>query len=148
MSFLEWFLEPTNPGPVGKVEMNAPEPDDDGEPPKKWLIWLVITIGLFLVGISLYWVFYNLLYVGAKPVLFKLCGLALYVIISHSLTVKPDYSNMGWLGGLVDNPFRISDDYNRWLAFFQAILVPGKLIAYSLIMSWLIGRYLYRRIKK
>ncbi|QMW01140.1 hypothetical protein [Spirosoma foliorum] len=147
MSFLEWFLEPTNPGPVGKIEVNAPEPDDD-EPPKKWWVWLTIAIGLILVGISLYWVFYNLLYAGAKPVLIKLCCLALYVLISQSLTVTPDYSNIGWLGGLVDNPFRISDDYNRWLIYIQAILVPGKLIAYSLVMSWLIGQYLYKKLKK
>ena len=147
MSFLEWFLEPTNPGPVGKVEVNAPEPDDD-EPPKKWLIWVAMGIGLILVCVCLYWVFYNLLYAGAKPVLLKLCWLTLYVLISHLITATPDYTNVGWLGGLMDNPFRISDDYNRWLVFFQAILLPGKLIAYSLVMSWLLGLHFYKRLKK
>ncbi|GAB4009599.1 hypothetical protein GCM10028808_18750 [Spirosoma migulaei] len=148
MSLLEWVFEPLNPGPVGKLEVNPPEPDDDDDPPKKWLIWLSIIIGLLLLGIGLYWVFYNLFYVGARLVLFKLCFLVLYVLISHSVTATPDYTNVGWLGGLVDNPFRISDDYNRWLVFIQVILLPGKLIAYSLAMSWLLGKYLYKKLKK
>lgn len=147
MSFLEWFLEPTNPGPVGKVEVNPPEPDDD-EPPRKWLIWLAITLGFVLVGIGLYWVCYNLPDTGIEPVLFKLSWLTIYVLISHFVKVTPDYTNVGWLGGLIDNPFRISDDYNRWLALFQAVLLPGKLMAYSLVMSWLIGRHIYKRYKK
>ncbi|MBN8823467.1 MULTISPECIES: hypothetical protein [unclassified Spirosoma] len=147
MSFLEWFLEPTNPGPVGKLEVNAPEPDDD-EPPKKWLIWVAIGIGLILVGISLYTVFYNLGYAGFRAVFVKLCFLTIYVLISHVVTATPDYTNVGWFGGLIDNPFRISDDYNRWLIYIQVILLPGKLMAYSLIMSWSIGLYLYRRLKK
>ncbi|WP_080057911.1 hypothetical protein [Spirosoma aerolatum] len=147
MSFLEWFLEPNNPGPVGKLEVNAPEPEDD-EPPKKWLMWVAIGIGLILVGISLYAVFYNLGYAGFRTVFVKLCFLAIYVLLSHSITATPDYTNVGWLEGLIDNPFRISDDYNRWLIYIQVILLPGKLMAYSLIMSWPIGLYIYRRLKK
>lgn len=147
MSFLEWFLEPANPGPVGNIEVTPPEPDDD-EPPKKWLILLAMGIGVILASISLYWVFYDLAYVGAVPVLFKLCWLILYSLISHSVTATPDYTNVGWLGGVIDNPFRISDDYNRLLVYIQVILLPGKLIAYSLVMSWFLGRHFYKKLKK
>jgi amino acid transporter len=145
MSLLEWFLESKNPGPVGKVKINSSEPDD-GEPPRKWIIWVVVVIGLVLTGMGLYWVFYNTRIQGAKPILIKLCCFALYVLISHSVTATPDHTNMGWLG-VIDNPFRISDDFNRWLLFIQIILLPGKLVAYSLAISWLLGQHLYKKLK-
>lgn len=148
MSFLEWFLEPANPGPVGKLGINSPEPDDDDKPPRKWLIWLAVVIGLLLLGVGLYWVFHNLFYVEAKSIILKLCNLALYILVGHLVTAKPNYTNVGWLGGVMDNPFRISDDYNRWLVFIEVILLPGKLIAYSLVMSWLLGQHLYKKLNK
>ncbi len=147
MSLIDGFLESENPSPVGKIEFNSPEPDDD-EPPEKDLIWLAITIGLILVGIGLYWTFYNLSYGNSWQVSVKLCGLVLYVMISYSLRVKPDYSNVGWLGGLMDNPFRISDNFNRWLVYLQALLVPGKLIVYSLLMSWVVCQHGWKRFRK
>lgn len=147
MSYLEGFPEPADPGPVGKLELNAPEPEDD-EPPTRELVWLAIGIGLIFLSIGLYGVFYHLDYEGAMPVLLKLCGLALYVLLSYMVTALPDYTNLGLLGGLLDNPYRITDNYNRWLLYIQAILVPGKLIAYSLVMSWLLGRHVYKRLKK
>lgn len=147
MSLFEWFLKPTNPGPVGSVNVDTPE-SDDGKPPKKWSVWLTSAVGLFVTGVGLYWVFYNLSYAGAGPVILKLCCLTLYVLISHRITAKPDYTNVGWLGGLFDNPFRISDDANRWLIYLQALLFPGKLMAYSVVISYLVVKHLYKRRKK
>jgi len=150
MGLLEWFLESGNPGPVGKVEINRSEPDggDDGEPPKKWLVYIAVLIGLFLAATGLYWVFNNSNNESTERMLTKFGYLVLYVIIGHFIRAAPDHSNVGWLGGLVDNPFRISDDYNRWLLFAQIALLPGKFIAYGLVMSWLIGKHLYMKFKK
>ena len=148
MSFIEWFLEPANPGPVGRIGINSPEPNDDDKPPRKWPIWLAVVIGLLLFGVGLYWVFYNVFDVEAKSTILRLCNLALYILTGHFVTAKPNYTNVGWLGGVMDNPFRISDDYNRWLVFIEVILLPGKLIAYSLVMSWLLGQHLYRKLSK
>ena len=148
MSLLEWLLEPANPGPVGTVKVNTSDPDDDVDPPKKWLIWVAIAAGLILAGICIYGVFYNAADVGTETVLLKLGCLMVYMLISHFVNAVPDYTNVGWLGGLIDHPFRISDDYNRLLLFTQALLLPGKLMAYSLIMSWLIGKRLYKKLKK
>jgi hypothetical protein len=147
MGLLEWFFESSDPGPVGKVEINSPE-SDGGEPPRKWLIWLTVVIGLCLAGTALYWVFHDLPYGGARPALTRLSCLALYIVLSHFINVAPDTRNLGWLGGAVDNPFRISDDFNRWLLFIQILLLPGKLVAYSLVISWLFGRHLYKNLKK
>jgi hypothetical protein len=148
MSLLEWLLEPANPGPVGKLGLSSSEPEDDDKPPRKWLIWLAVVTGFLFLGVSLCWVFHNLFYIEAKSILLKLGNLALYVLTGHFVTAKPTYTNVGWLGGVVDNPFRISDDYNRWLVFIAVILLPGKLIAYSLVMSWLLGRHLYKKLHK
>lgn len=148
MSLLEWFLEPANPGPVGKVEVNPPEPDDDGEPPKKWLIYLAAIIGLCFAGIGLYWIINNLLYEGPVRTLGKLFLFGLYIAISLFIKPSPDHSNIGWMGGLIDHAFRISDDYNRLLLFTQIILLPGKLIAYCLAMSWITAIHLFKMRNK
>ena len=148
MSLLEWFLEPMNPGPVGNIDFNSDEPEQDDEPPKKWLIWLRTISGLALFGIGLYWVFYNIAYTNIGLILIKLGSLFLYILLSHLINAQPDYSNVGWLGGLIDNPFRISDDYNRWVVYLQALLLPGKLIAYSLAMSWWVSQYFWRKFRK
>ncbi|MPR37305.1 hypothetical protein GBK04_29250 [Cytophagaceae bacterium SJW1-29] len=149
MSFIEWFLEPANPGPIGKLGLNSPESDDDDDkPPRKWLIWLAVVVGLILFGVGLFWAFQDLSHRAALPIISRLCYLALYILIGHLITAKPNYTNVGWVGGLIDNPFRISDDYNRWLVFIKAILLPGKLIAYSLIMSWHLSKHLYNKLNK
>ena len=41
--------------------------------------------------------------------------------------------NIGWLGGLMDHPFRYSDDINRGLLGLKLILMPGRLIAESVV---------------
>jgi len=146
MSFIEWFLEPANPGPVGKLGINLPESDDDDKPPRKWLIWLTVIVGLLLFGVGLYWVFQDLFYEKARSILLKSGSFVLYILAGHFVTSRPDYTNVGWLGGVMDNPFRISDDYNRWLVLIEVVLLPGKLIAYSLVMSWLLGQYLYKKL--
>lgn len=33
---------------------------------------------------------------------------------------EPDYNNIGWLGGLIDHPFRFSNDINRNLIFIKS----------------------------
>lgn len=38
-----------------------------------------------------------------------------------------------WLGGLIDHPFRYSDDINRLLIFLSLLLLPGRMVAMGLI---------------
>ncbi len=51
---------------------------------------------------------------------------ALYIIIGLNVHPTPDTSNLGWAGGLVNDPFRISDNINRNLLFFAVVLAPGR----------------------
>ncbi len=57
----------------------------------------------------------------------------IYLIVGYKLDIQPDYDNMGWLGGVFDNPFRYSDDMNRFLIFFKILFYPGYLMAGSFI---------------
>ena len=63
-----------------------------------------------------------------------------YVIVAHVVRIHPDTSDLGLFGGLIDNPFSISDDINRLMLFFQILLLPGRLIAESLLG---IGRLIF-----
>ncbi|WP_188928034.1 hypothetical protein [Dyadobacter endophyticus] len=146
MSLLEWLFESFNPGPVGKIEVHQQDPDDNGRPPKKWLIYVVTLIGLFFAGLCFYLIFHNRPHDDVGTIIVRLCYFSIYVMASHFFDATPEPTNMGWVSGLIDNPFRISEDYNRLLLFFQVVLLPGKLIAFSLIIGWLLSRQLFRAI--
>ncbi len=73
---------------------------------------------------------WRLYYLGIVPV---------YLFLSWAITPNPDMDDLGWFGGLMDNPFSFSDGYNRFLLFLGLLLLPGKLIlytAFSFIMLW------------
>lgn len=148
MSLLEWLFESRDPGPVGDVQYGQPEPDEDEEPPKRGWVWAMTIAGLVLLGVCLYGVLHDWTNLSSFQLVWRLILLTLYVFVGFYVTIRPDYSNMGWLGGAIDNPFRFSDDANRTLAVLQVLLLPGKLMAYGLIMGWLIGRYYWRRFRR
>lgn len=145
MSLIEWLLESFNPGPVGKVEVNTEEPDESHKPLPKWLIYTATLLGLLLIGLSCFWIFRTLPDGGVTAGIRRFCWFAVYVVASYFVNAKPETSNVGWAGGLINNPFRISDDFNRMLLILQILLLPGKLMAYSLIISWLLARRFLKR---
>lgn len=140
MSLLEWLFESVNPGPVGEVKMGGNDPDDGSKPPRRWLVYLATVLGLLLAAFIIYWIFQIQPAHKIEVLLVRLCLFAAYIVASHFIQSTPETSNMGWAGGLIDNPFRISDDFNRWLLIFSLVLLPGKLIAFALIMTWLLIR--------
>jgi hypothetical protein len=148
MSIFKPFNERRDPGPVGKINVNPPE-QNEGDPPKKWLIFLVVVLGLFLITVALYWVVNSRPHQGIGGVLINLCFLAAYLLTAHFIRPVPDNTNMGLLGGLVDNPFRFSDNYNRYLAMLKGILFPGRIMTYSLIMtSWLLNKLILKLLNR
>ena len=72
--------------------------------------------------------------------------LALYLFIAASYTVCPDTNNMGFLGGMINNPFRYIDNINRFLVFILIFLIPGKLVMIPLLkLSKLLLRLYHER---
>ncbi len=129
MGLFEIFGESRNPGNVGSIEKNK-----DVE--LKQNLWLIIRNSILSIGIigGIYLLIFSegldvvslLLYLGV---------MAIYCVVGYLIIPKPDYDNIGWLGGLIDHPFRYSDDLNRILIFLSAILYPGRFIA-TTVMMW------------
>lgn len=64
----------------------------------------------------------------------------IYVASAATITPRYDPGNMGWFGGLMDNPFSFEDDLNRMGLFFAVILLPGQAIVWTLAATWRLVR--------
>ena len=136
MSFFEWMGEGYNPGRVGTVDVGG---EYRGQQP--WpLVGFRLLFSLAAIGGAWYLVFQYF------PLTRQVIGITLlstmaYVALGWLVRPKADMSNVGMFGGLVDQPFRYSDDMNRSLLFFQAVLFPGKFIgdafadAFTLVLN-------------
>ena len=129
MSLFEWLGESFNPGPVGSVDFGG---QSRGSRPR---IWVLVCFGLavLLLGFWIYlvlgvWEVWSAAELGGIAL-----GTVLYLLLGYAVHPKPDHSNVGWLGGLLDNPFRYSDDINRSLIFLTALLLPGRFVSESLV---------------
>lgn len=109
-----------DPGSVGTIEAAAPE--IQSRPRTTIIVHFTFALGLFLaivVGLCLWnWGHWGWL-------AFWLIILAIYLFAAHYLTPTPDYDNMGWCGGWLDNMFRFSDDLNWYLWILKIVLMPG-----------------------
>ncbi|MGM0567539.1 MAG: hypothetical protein ACQESX_12335 [Bacteroidota bacterium] len=47
-----------------------------------------------------------------------------------------DWNDMGWFGGLVNNPFSYSDDINRLKFWFFLLMIPGKIIVATITVTY------------
>ena len=56
----------------------------------------------------------------------------IYGLVAYLVTVRPRLDNVGWAGGLIDRPFRWSDDVNRTLVFIGVVLGPGRFVTGSI----------------
>ena len=125
MSLFEWLGESINPGPVGNIEAG----ESSLEPRKMKRIWVI----LLSVLCVLLFAFINWCINRADSSATRWglrIGFIVYLVIASQITPKPDSSNMGFLGGLIDHPFRISDDINRFLLLFYILLLQGKMIIF------------------
>lgn len=125
MDFFEWWYRSSDNGPVGSVETGRE---------KVISVWLPFTVVRFfltfalLIGSIVVGTFYD---VAPQPLHGALAGGAflLYLYVGYFIRPRPDLSNLGYAGGLIGDPFRYSDDRNRRLLFFAALLLPGYLLA-------------------
>ncbi|MGI6124808.1 MAG: hypothetical protein ACOYIG_11615 [Acetivibrionales bacterium] len=131
MGLFEFFGEHVNPGNVGHTEKIDPDQlnKDKVILILKSIVSVAIVIGAYILIFG--WKF------QLKGFLIYTGTVFAYCIVSYWIVPKPDYSNIGWLGGLMDHPFRYSDDLNRMLIFFLIILYPGRLIS-TTIYIWIL----------
>jgi len=131
MSLLEYFGESVNPGSCGGVDVVGTRRAPSSPP--GWVLLRAVGAAGLLVGAA-YLVFGKLEVAGTTHNLAVAGILALtYLVAGYALRPEPDMSNMGWLGGLVDNPFRWSDDWNRTLLFLAVALWPGRFVAEAFV---------------
>lgn len=134
MSLLEWLGEARNPGPSGGVSVGPPPPN--GGSPRRIVMRAIIAV--ILLGVATWYA----VAAALEPygTLVAPIVLVVYLLASAFLHPEPDADNMGYLGGAIDNPFRISDDANRTMLMLAAVLVPGKFVVGALVDAWRLGR--------
>ena len=124
MGLFEFFGERRNPGPTGGLEVRPP--DRGGDALALRVAIAVTALGGWLV-LLWHWTSSTGGFVAGIGVS------AAYLIVAYFVRPTPDYSNVGLLGGLIDHPFRYSDDINRFLIFLHALLWPGRFISAAII---------------
>ena len=138
MSFFEFWGERHNPGPVGSLDVHG-----DGEIRRISVVWAAFRFTITLVafaGVTLG----AALGTGTPEPLYgavAAAGFLLYLLLGYFVRPKPDMRNMGYLGGLIDDPLRYSDDQNRALLLFAFLLTPGYLLARPAVelFRWVAG---------
>ncbi|MDF2907769.1 MAG: hypothetical protein K0R34_3090 [Herbinix sp.] len=130
MGLLEYLFERKNPGTVGEIQKNQPplETRSVAWVVLKLIISIVIICGLFYITVLQDFSFGRLL--------IYILTLTGYSIICYRYVPRPDTSNMGLFGGIIDNPFRYTDDLNRFLMFLSILLYPGRFISTTLVQTY------------
>jgi hypothetical protein len=101
------------------------------------LMW----IGAAVVIVGPYLAFTHYMPLEASTHFLQFCvGMALYLGMSNAFSPAYDSSDVGWCGGLIDNPFSYTDDWNRFMRSVVLFLLPGKIVGAAV-------RGTYRTIK-
>jgi hypothetical protein len=60
-------------------------------------------------------------------------GMCAYMAIGHFIRPEPNTDNLGWGGGLGNDPFKSSDNANRFLWRLHCLLGPGRFTAETFV---------------
>jgi len=127
MGIFEIIGELVNPGPVGKMDFN----DRDYELSQKFIPARFI-IALILIGLVEYWIGSHAYHLEDLSYILKAnIFLVIYLLLALVVRVQPDCDNLGWVPFLINNPFRLSDNFNRFLVILNILFAPGKYITRS-----------------
>lgn len=90
---------------------------------------------LAMMGGFAYWMFtWSFLPQHVLPRLAVIVGVEMiYVALSFFIVPRPNYDDMGYFGGLINNPWRYSDNYNRSLRDWNVLLGPGRFISSTML---------------
>ncbi len=128
MSLYEWWGERWDPGEVGSVQVSTEHEACTWQP-------LVIARFVFVVvGLPALWYFTIPLVPLPlwQSAALVVGGTLIYVSLSYFIDPQPNTDNIGVAGGLIDHPFRYSDDLNRNLLGLKVLLGPGRFVAESI----------------
>jgi len=127
MDFMERWGESVDPGKIGTIDISA-----EHETCRCRLLVLLRFLAV-IIGVPIAW--YKIVPHVPLPmfqaIVLVIGGTLVYVALSYLLNPAPDLDNIGIAGGLIDHPWRYSDDINRKLLLAQCVLGPGRFIAES-----------------
>jgi hypothetical protein len=129
MDFFGWLLERRNPGPTGSVETHY-----NGRVRTHLSIIAGGMASLTAVILPFYFIVDNNGFSWQTLGIYAVFGI-IYLLISYRLNPVADSRNMG-IFGFINNPFKYTDDINRFLIFFKIFLYPGRLIGIGLVDFW------------
>ena len=129
MRLIEFIGELIKPGEIGTVDITKREKE------KSIDMLIVKTIISIAIVIVIYYLNFRISFHIKEFILF-VAIMAVYSAAGYFILLKPDYSNVGLFRGILNNPFRISDNVNRMLVIIMVILIPGRLIS-TTVLSWI-----------
>jgi hypothetical protein len=134
MGLFEYLGERKNPGNVGDIEKNR----EPVEPAGIAMIIVKLIVSIIIIYGAFYFTVLQDFNIG-RAIVFALITIV-YCIISYHFVPRPDTSNMGLMGGLIDHPFRYSDDANRFLLVLAIVMYPGRFIATTIVQALMLIR--------
>jgi hypothetical protein len=130
--FWEIFGESTDPQPMGSIGASS-QYSQQKRPALVLLKFLGAAI-LVTVGYAMTVPFLPMLPLPLwQSVMLVTGAMLVYVGVAFFLRPEPNGDNMGWCGGMVDDPFHYSDDVNRLLFGLQMLLGPGRFVAETML---------------
>ncbi len=129
MSLFEWLGESIDPGEVGGVGGGGRARGHRS----RTSVLVCLAVALTALGVAV-WMLWRPFDAGAAGrTLPFVIGSSVYLLAGYFIHPEPNMDNVGWMGGMMDNPFRISDDVNRMLIGALLLLWPARFIAESLV---------------
>ena len=128
MSIRDWLAEPFR-GPVGELHVGQRLREDPsrGE-----------ALAYGATAVALLALVYAAIFAGrgggqGEHIAAFAVVAGLYLALGYGVHPDPDMSNLGWLGGLVNDPIHYTDNVNRQLLALLLILLPGRFLSESLV---------------
>ena len=128
MSLQDWLAEPFR-GPVGELHVGQRLREDPsrGE-----------ALAYGATAVALLALVYAAIFAGrgggqGEHIAAFAVVAGIYLALGYTVHPDPDVSNLGWLGGLVNDPIHYTDNVNRQLLTLLVVLLPGRFLAESLV---------------
>lgn len=117
----------------GTVEINT---DYQAERKPAWLVLLKFLGVLAMVAVGVAIAIPTLLeykFPLWHAVVITAGGMLIYTGIAFFIRPEPNTDNLGWGGGMMNDPFQCSDNVNRFLWKLHCVLGPGRFTAETLL---------------